>query len=227
MEKMRLLPEFTKGIVKENPVLRLALGTCPALAVTTSAMNGVGMGLATTLVLLFSNIIISLMRKRIPNRVRIPAYITTIAGLVSIVQMIVRAYAPALDSALGIFLPLIAVNCIIFARAEVFAAKNKVLPSAVDALGMGIGFTAALLLMGGLREIFGAGTLFYIPLTYGIIDPAVIMILPPGGFFVFGVLVALSNRLDKRPMAERPTGCSGCPSRRVCANADCKDGGDA
>jgi len=225
MEKKSLAPVFTKGLIKENPVLRLLLGTCPALAVTTNAANGLGMGLAATGVLLGSNIAVSLLRNVIPDRVRIPAFITIIAGFTTIVIMLIQAFSPELDAALGIFLPLIAVNCIILARAEMFAAKNRILPSILDALGMGIGFTAALFLMGGIREILGAGTLFGLTLTAHVIDPAIIMLLPPGGFFVYAMLIALANKLDKRPVSERPQGCAACPSRKMCKQFGA-EGGD-
>ena len=155
---MRTLNNFTKGIVRENPVLVLVLGTCPTLATSTSVINALGMGVAVTVVLLFSNILISALRKVIPDKVRIPCYIVLIAGLVTAVQMLVKAYAPALNESLGIYLPLIVVNCIILGRAEMFASKNKVLASALDGLGMGIGFTLALFLMASVREIFGNGT---------------------------------------------------------------------
>ena len=151
-EKKSLLKEFTKGIIKENPVLRLVLGCCATLAVTTAASNAIGMGAATTFVLVCSNAVISLLRNVIPNKVRIPAFITIIAGFVTIVQMFIKAFSPALDTALGVFLPLIVVNCIILGRAEMFASKNKVLPSIIDGLGMGVGFTAAMLAMGIIRE---------------------------------------------------------------------------
>src|SRR5699024_1110136 len=164
MEKKGLLHEFSKGIVKENPVLRMMLGTCATLAVTTAASNAIGMGLATTFVLVCSNAVISALRKVIPDKVRIPAYITVIAAFVTIVQLLIQAYSPALDKALGIFLPLIVVNCIILGRAEMYANKNKVLPSIVDGLGMGVGFTVALLMMGIIRELLGAGTVFGIPI---------------------------------------------------------------
>ena len=176
--KKPLWKEFTKGIIKENPVLCLVLGTCPTLAVTTAANNAIGMGIAATAVLVCSNAAISSLRNVIPNKVRIPAYITIIAGFVSIVQMLVKAYAPEIDKSLGIFLPLIVVNCIILGRAEMFANKNKVLPSILDGLGMGIGFTAALLLMGIVREFFGMGSIFGKPVTSGFIDPILIFILP-------------------------------------------------
>ena len=211
---------LTNGIIKENPVLRLVLGTCPTLAVSTSALNGIGMGVAATLVLICSNLTISLLRKIIPDRVRIPAYITVIAGFVTIVQMLVKAFAPALDSSLGIYLPLIVVNCIILARAEMFASKNTVFDSVLDGIGMGLGFTLALFLMGFIRELIGGGTIFAgTPFELTITTtPMVVMLLPPGGFFVFGVLVALANkvavRLGKKPV--KKLGCDGCHGD--CAN---------
>lgn len=214
-----MLKTFTNGIIKENPTLRLVLGTCPTLAITTAAMNGVGMGVAATLVLVCSNAVISLLRKVIPDQVRIPAYITIIAGFVTIVQMLVKAFAPAIDETLGIYLPLIVVNCIILGRAEMFASKNPVLPSIVDGLGMGVGFTAALILMGGIREIIGAGTFFGISVTAGLIEPMVLFILPPGGFFVFGMLIALANKLTSGPKKTEFScmGCAGCPSASTCS----------
>lgn len=214
------LSTLTKGVIKENPVLRLVLGTCPTLAITTAAINGIGMGVAATLVLIGSNAVISLLRNVIPEKVRIPAFITIIAAFVSIIQMLVKAFLPGIDAALGIFLPLIVVNCIILARAEMFASKNPVLPSILDAIGMGVGFTAAITLMGMIRELLGAGTIFGLQVTQGVIEPMLIFILPPGGFFVFGVLVALSNKLAVR-MGKKPVknlgcggcnGCSGCDS---------------
>ena len=195
MKNNKYLSYFTNGIIKENPVLRLMLGTCPTLAVTTAAINGIGMGAAATLVLIGSNLVISLLRNVIPDKVRIPAYITIIAGFVTVVQMLVKAFLPSIDASLGIYLPLIVVNCIILGRAEMFASKNSVLPSVLDGLGMGIGFTATLTLMGAIREIIGAGTIFSLPVTVNFIDPMIVMLLPPGGFFVFGVLVAVSNKL--------------------------------
>ena len=225
MKKDGALSIFTKGIIAENPVLRLVLGTCPTLAVTTSALNGIGMGLSATFVLVCSGAVVSLLRNIIPSKVRIPAYITIIAGFVRIVQMLVKAFLPSIDSALGIFLPLIVVNCIILARAEMFAAKNPVLPSVLDGLGMGIGFTATLTVMGIIRELIGAGTIFSLPVTSNFIDPMLIMILPPGGFFVFGILVAVSNALANKkgkPIVES-IGCSGCSESGNCpfaGNAD-------
>lgn len=214
-----LFKEFSKGIIKENPVLCLVLGTCPTLAVTTQASNAIGMGVAATIVLICSNAVISLMRKIIPDRVRIPAYITIIAGFVTMVQMLVKAFAPAIDEALGIYLPLIVVNCIILGRAEMFASKNSVLPSIVDGLGMGAGFTAAMLLMGAIRELLGSGAIFGIPVTSGFMDPILIFILPPGGFFVFGMLVALSSKLSGRQKTAEDIGCAKCPLSKSCSKA--------
>ncbi|MBE6797684.1 MAG: electron transport complex subunit E [Ruminococcaceae bacterium] len=218
MKNNKYLSYFTNGIIKENPVLRLMLGTCPTLAVTTAAINGIGMGAAATLVLIGSNLVISLLRNVIPDKVRIPAYITIIAGFVTVVQMLVKAFLPSIDASLGIYLPLIVVNCIILGRAEMFASKNSVLPSVLDGLGMGIGFTATLTLMGAIREIIGAGTIFSLPVTVNFIDPMIVMLLPPGGFFVFGVLVAVSNKLatikGKEPV--NCTGCGDCPMKDSC-----------
>ena len=212
-----LRQEFTKGIIKENPVLRLVLGTCATLAVTTAASNAIGMGLATTFVLVCSNAAISLLKKVIPDKVRIPAYITLIAGFVTIVQLLVKAFVPSLDEALGVFLPLIVVNCIILGRAEMFASKNPVLPSIVDGLGMGVGFTAALLAMGIIRELLGAGTVFGLPVLSGFMDPIIIFLLPPGGFFVFGILVAIAGRLSEEGKAPETMGCASCPLAASCS----------
>lgn len=219
------LSVLTNGLLKENPVLRLVLGTCPTLAVSTMASNGIGMGLAATFVLLCSNVVISALRKVIPDQVRIPCYITVIAGFVSVVQMLVKAYVPSLDSALGVYLPLIVVNCIILGRAEMFASKNKVLPSILDGLGMGVGFTATLLAMGIIRELLGAGTVFGIPVLSGFMEPIIIFLLPPGGFFVFGMLVALAGKLSKEGKAPETTGCGNCPLAASCSKVCEKDNG--
>lgn len=224
-----LRQEFTKGIIKENPVLRLVLGTCATLAVTTAASNAIGMGLATTFVLVCSNAAISLLKKVIPDKVRIPAYITLIAGFVTIVQLLVKAFVPSLDEALGVFLPLIVVNCIILGRAEMFASKNPVLPSIVDGLGMGVGFTAALLAMGIIRELLGAGTVFGLPVLSGFMDPIIIFLLPPGGFFVFGILVAVAGKLSEEGKAPETMGCASCPLAASCSKVQekCeKEGGE-
>lgn len=220
--KKNYLKYFTNGILNENPVLRLVLGTCPTLAITTSAKNGIGMGLAATAVLVCSNAVISLLRNVIPDKVRIPAFITIIAGFVSVVQMLVKAFLPSIDKSLGIYLPLIVVNCIILARAEMFASKNTVLPSILDGLGMGIGFTATITLMGIIREFLGAGTIFGFP-EKALITPMTIFLLPPGGFFVFGVLVAASNALAKKTGGKivEHLGCENCPSRGNCEMVKC------
>ncbi len=218
---------FLKGVLLENPVLRLIIGVCPTLAVTTKASNGLGMGLAATFVLICSNIVISALRNIIPNKVRIPAYITVIATFVTLVQMIVQAFLPELDAALGIFLPLIVVNCIILGRAEMFASKNNVFYSAVDGLAMGIGFTVTLVLMAGVRELLGTGHLFDIPLTVNFIEPMAIFIAPAGGFFVYGILIALALQLEKIPFfgpAPKHSGCVGCPSENGCMAFDREDG---
>lgn len=214
------IKNFTKGILKENPVLVLLLGTCPTLAVTTMAQNGIGMGVAATLVLLGSNIVISLLKKVIPDKVRIPCYIVIIAGFVTIVQFLVKAYAPAIDTSLGIFLPLIVVNCIILGRAEMFASKNGIVDSILDALGMGVGFTIALLAIGSIREILGAGTWFGLQVLPDSISPIAMLGLPPGGFLTFGIVVALANWVSKgKILKNKAAGCAGCPSKGACLNA--------
>lgn len=208
---------LTNGILKENPVLRLVLGTCPTLAVTTAAFNGVGMGLAATFVLVCSNIAISSLRKVIPDKVRLPAYITVIAAFVTIVQMLVQAFAQDLYSALGVYLPLIVVNCIILGRAEMFASKNNVFDSALDGLGMGLGFTATLLVMASIREILGAGTFFGMRVLPE--ENCITMMgTPPGGFFTFGVLMALVVFIETKmgQRKKRAIGCEGCPSAANC-----------
>lgn len=217
-KKNSLWQVFSKGLLSDNPLLALLLGTCPALAVTTSATNGVGMGLAATFVLVMSNFVISCLRKLIPDKVRIPAYITIIASFVTILRFLLEAYLPSLNQALGIFIPLITVNCIILGRAEAFAGKNPIIPSILDGLGMGLGFTLALLSIGGLREILGAGQFFgyQIPFIGGehMLQPMLIFIMPPGGFFIFGIMIAIANLLQKRFYAKHPDlaveGCTTC-----------------
>ena len=227
-EKLKV---FSNGLLKENPSLRLVLGTCPTLAVTTLAVNGLGMGLAATFVLVCSNIAISALRKIIPDKVRLPAYITVIATFVTVLQMLVKAFVPALDSALGIFLPLIVVNCIILGRAEMFASKNSIGLSALDGLGMGLGFTGTLVVMGSVREVLGAGTLFGVQVMPAAVDPMTVFITPPGGFFVFGCLMArviwIEIKTNNRKV--RSIGCEGCPSAGVCGGkcADKAEGGEA
>lgn len=218
-DKVKLLPELTKGFLKENPVLRLVLGTCPTLAISTSVSAALGMGAAATIVLLFSNIAISALRRVIPDKVRIPAYITIIAGLVTIVQMLVKAYVPAIDKSLGIYLPLITVNCIILGRADGYANSHSVAASAFDAVGMGIGFTAALTLMAVVREVLGAGTFAGMPLFGANFTPIAIFILPPGGFFVYGLMIALANKLEGaggKKGKKKAEACAGCPAAEAC-----------
>lgn len=218
-EKKTLFQEFSKGLITENPVLRLVLGTCPTLATTTSVESAIGMGVAASIVLVCSNIVISALRKVIPSKVRIPAYVVIIAGFVSIVQMLVKAFLPQIDEMLGVYLPLIVVNCIILGRAEAFAGKNTVLYSAVDGLGMGVGFTAALLLMSGIRELLGAGSIAGFTVLPEAVPPMTIFVLAPGGFFVFGILIALANKLAEhkgKPKAELK-GCSACPMASTCS----------
>ena len=190
---------FVNGIFNENPVFRLVLGTCPVIAVTTSVTNAIGMGMAATLVLLGSNLVISAMRSFIPNKVRIPAYMVVISTFVTIIQLLMQAFVPALYEALGIFLPLIVVNCIILARAEAFAGKNAVMPSIADGIGMGIGFTFALILISAVREFFGTGSIMGFQLMGASFEPVLLFILAPGGFLVFGLLLGIINAIvDKR-----------------------------
>ncbi len=193
---------FLNGIFKENPTFVLFLGMCPTLAVTTSAFNGVGMGVSTMIVLVFANIFISLLRNFIPDKVRIAAYVVVIAGFVTIIEMVLKAYAQSVSEALGIYIPLIVVNCIILGRAEAFASKNNVLSSAVDGLGMGLGFTAALTIIGTIREILGAGTFFGISLFGEAFKPITIMILPPGAFVTLGLVVMIINIITQKRKKE-------------------------
>ena len=190
------IANLTKGLIKENPTFVQLLGMCPTLAVTTSAMNGLGMGLATTAVLISSNVAISLLRKVIPSQVRIPAFVVIISTFVTIVGMLMEAYVPALFKSLGLFIPLIVVNCIILARAEAFASKNGIVDSAFDGIGMGLGFTLALIILGSVRELLGNGSIFGMSLLGSAYQPAIIMILPPGGFLTLGLLLALYNQVQ-------------------------------
>ena len=193
MKELRKI--FMNGIIDENPTFRMVLGTCPTLAITTAVSNGIGMGLATTAVLVCSNLFISLLRKVIPDEIRIPAFIVVIATFVTIGQLIIKAFLPALDAALGMFIPLIVVNCIIFGRAEAFAFKNKPLASVADGLGMGIGFTCAITLICAVRELFGAGTLLGVQVMPAGYMPMDLLVKPAGGFIVFGLMMALMNKL--------------------------------
>jgi electron transport complex protein RnfE len=195
---LTLAKEFSKGFVRENPVFRLVLGLCPVLAVTTSLENGVGMGLAATFVLVGSNVIISLIRKGVPSRIRIPCYIVVIASFVTVVDLVMAGYAPQLHKNLGIFVPLIVVNCIILGRAEAFAGKNTVGRSFVDGLGMGLGFTFALVITASVREIIGTGKIWDLVLLGRAYNPVLIAILSPGAFITLGLLIGLFNLLEQR-----------------------------
>ena len=192
MSKLQII---TKGILKENPTFALILGMCPTIGVTSSAINGMGMGVATMAVLIMSNVVISLVKNLIPAKVRIPAFIVVIATFVTIVQLVIKAFLPALDAALGMFIPLIVVNCIIFGRAEAFAFKNKPLASVADGLGMGIGFTCAITLICAVRELFGAGTLLGVQVMPAGYMPMDLLVKPAGGFIVLGLMMALVNKL--------------------------------
>lgn len=195
---MKLAKIFKNGLIDENPAFVQVIGMCPTLAVTTSAINGLGMGLSTTIVLICSNIVISLIRKSIPDKIRIPAFIVVIATFVTIVGMLLKAYVPALDAALGLFIPLIVVNCLILARAESFASKNGAVESAVDGIGMGLGFTLALTLLGCVRELLGNGSLFGLSLFGASFQPILLFILPPGAFLTLGFLLAGFNKLRSK-----------------------------
>ncbi len=189
---------FINGLWKENPTYVIVLGTCPTLAVTTAATNGIGMGLATTFVLVFSNFFISLLKDYIPNKVRIPAFVVVIATFVTIVDLVMKAFTPSLYNALGVFIPLIVVNCIILGRAEAFAQKNKILPSILDGLGMGIGFTLAITLMASIREILGNGSIFDIRLVSPDTKSILLFIMPPGAFITYGLLIAGMNLIKRK-----------------------------
>jgi Na+-translocating ferredoxin:NAD+ oxidoreductase subunit E len=187
---------FTKGFVRENPVFVLLLGMCPTLGVTSSAINGLGMGLATTFVLLMANIVVALIKNQIPDKVRIPSFIVIIAAFVTVVELMMEAYLPALFKSLGIFIPLIVVNCIVLGRAEAFASKNNLRAAAIDGLGMGLGFSFALVLLGSVRELLGSGRLFDIPI-YSENYVSLLFVLAPGAFIVLGYLIAIINRIKK------------------------------
>ena len=212
------------GLVKENPTFVMMLGMCPTLAVTTSAINGIGMGLSTTVVLIFSNLLISMLRKIIPDRVRMPAFIVVVASFVTVVQLLLQGFIPSLYDSLGIYIPLIVVNCIILGRAEAYASKNPVLPSVFDGIGMGLGFTLGLTCIGIVRELIGSGKLFGFQVMPDIYEPVTIFILAPGAFLVLAFLVAGMNRL-KRHAAQKgkkiaePQGCgTDCASCGGCGS---------
>lgn len=197
-QKNNNLSILKTGIIDENPTFIQLLGMCPTLAVTTSLINAIGMGLSATFVLVCSNLVISLVRKLIPSKIRIASYIVIIATFVSVIEMLLKAYIPSLSASLGLFIPLIVVNCIILARAESFASRNKPIPSAFDGLGMGLGFTLGLSVLGAIREILGAGTLLGIDLFGGLYDPAIMFILPPGAFIVLGIVLAVLNAIKAK-----------------------------
>ena len=200
-EKKSLGQVLFNGIIPENPTFRLVLGTCPTLAVTTSALNGLGMGAAATFVLVCSNIAISMLRRFIPDQVRIPSFIVVICTFVTIVQLLMQAFVPALYDSLGMFIPLIVVNCIILARAEAFASKNGPLISAMDGLGMGLGFTCSITLIGIIRELIGNGTVFGISLLGASYQPMLLFVLAPGGFITFGLVLGIINAITARRQA--------------------------
>ena len=216
---------FLRGLILENPVLVLVLGTCPALAQSGSVIAAVSMGIAATAVLVCSNVVISLLRKVIPDTVRIPCYIVVIAGFVTVVQLVMQAYLPSLYEMMGVDLALIVVNCIILGRAEMFARKNNVLDSAIDGLGMGLGFLLALFAMATIREVLGAGSFagFTIPVLVDYRIP--ILAQAPGGFLVFGILIAIVNKLGVKKGEEKRKeySCEGCPSASLCGRVSCGD----
>ena len=219
---MKKLGILLKGIIKENPVLVLLLGTCPTLATTTGVISALAMGIAATAVLICSNIVISALRKAIPDKVRIPCYIVVIAGFVSVVQMLMQAYFPDLYDMLGVYLALIVVNCIILGRAEMFARKNGIIDSALDGIGMGLGFTLALVLMGSIREVIGAGSWAGIELTALKPYAVSIMTAAPGGFLVFGCLIALVNKVLSGKKVDKELSCAGCPNAALCNKETCE-----
>lgn len=220
---MNKMDNMLKGIIKENPVLVLLLGTCPTLAVTADVKSALGMAAAAAIVLICSNLVISLLRNIIPDQVRIPCYIVVIAGFVTVVEMLMHAFFPDIYSALGIFLSLIVVNCIILGRAEMFASKNGVLDSVLDAVGMAIGFAIALLAMSVIREVFGAGSFFGIEIPFLKNYTIPLLTSAPGGFFVFGLLIAVVNKfLSKKRKPKEEFGCEGCPSAAACNKENCE-----
>ena len=212
-----------RGIIMENPVLVLVLGTCPTLAQTTSVIGALGMGVAATLVLICSNAVISALRKLIPDTVRIPCYIVIIATFVTVVQLLMQAYLPALYEMMGVYLALIVVNCIILGRAEMFARKNTVLDSTLDGLGMGLGFLVALLAMATVREVLGAGTFASLPVPFFKTYHVPILVQAPGGFLVFGILIAVMNKIKEKEggVKRKSFSCEGCPSAAHCKKASC------
>ena len=225
MKKSNCLSTFLNGIMKENPVLVLILGTCPTLATTTNVFGAFGMGIAALMVLVCSNVLISLLRRVIPDNVRIPCYIVIIAGFVTVVQMLVQAYLPELYDMLGVYLPLIVVNCIILGRAEMFASKNSVGMSALDGLGMGIGFTLALCAIATIREVLGAASFAGIAIPFLADYKIEFLVKAPGGMVVYGLMIALVGAvtLGKSPK-KKEFSCAGCPGAAVCHSKPCSDG---
>ena len=207
--------EFTKGLIRENPVLVSLLGMCPTLAVTTGAFNGIGMGLSTAFVLVCSNLVISQIRKLIPESVKLPCYIVIIATFVTLIQFLLHGFVPSLYTSLGTFLELITVNCIILGRAEMFACKNKPFASVLDGLGMGLGFTLALFLMGSVREILGSGTWFGLSIPGMASHTITLFVMPAGGFLTLGLIIAVVCKLSNRKPPKK-LGCSSCPNAAVC-----------
>ena len=228
---MNIGKQFKDGLLTQNPVLVQVLGMCSTMAITTSFFNGIGMGVAVTIILTLSNMIIAAMRKIIPDKIRIAMFIVVIAGFVTCVDLSIQAFLPDLANSLGVFIPLIVVNCIILGRAEMFASKNSIGLSALDGLGMGLGFTGTLVVMGSVREVLGAGTLFGVQVMPAAVDPMTVFITPPGGFFVFGCLMALVIWIEIKTNNRkvRSIGCEGCPSAGVCGGkcADKAEGGEA
>ena len=225
--KNKYIERLYNGIIKENPTLVLMLGMCPTLAVSTRAMNGIGMGLSTTAVLILSNLVISLVRKIIPDQVRLPSYIVIVASLVTVTELLIEAYLPSVYSALGIYIPLIVVNCIILGRAEAYANKNPPMLAVMDGIGMGLGFTIALTLAGLVREILGNGTAFGLQILPSSVEPIGIFIQPPGAFLVIALFIAIMNALEIKTRQKQlvESECDGC-----CANCASRcekaDGGD-
>jgi electron transport complex protein RnfE len=222
MKKNTPAERLYNGLVRENPTFVMMIGMCPTLAVTTSVINGIGMGLTTTVILTVSNLMISALRKFIPDGVRMPAYIGIVASFVTIVEFLLKAYIPSLNDALGLYIPLIVVNCIILGRAEAYAGKNKVLPSIFDGIGMGLGFTAGLIAISAVRELLGAGTLLGMQVLPDSYEPVGILIQAPGAFLVLALLTALLQRLQSRKRKGVPAPSGGCGSGCAgCGNSSC------
>ncbi|MBR3357837.1 MAG: electron transport complex subunit E [Solobacterium sp.] len=219
----KYLERLYNGIIRENPTLILMLGMCPTLAVSTRAFNGIGMGLSTTAVLILSNLVISLLRKHIPDQVRLPSYIVIVASMVTVTELLIEAYLPALYEALGIYIPLIVVNCIILGRAEAYASKNPPVLSIMDGLGMGIGFTIALTLAGLVREVIGNGTAFGMQILPAGVEPIGIFVQPPGAFLVIALFIAIMNAMNIRTRQKRLVEMDGCSGGCAVCAEPCED----